>query len=289
MKVAAALADDWLAVCERMVERLLTANEIDDIRSDCLADDVLIDVPLMQHWSEDECRTFFESGGICAPPRLLRSVAALLAEADATPLTEALNGVTLEDLMRRFCSRGGGGGRRALQKLLKRRGVGSVGDRQRVANALARAWREGRVAPAAPSLTPLKPPAELWRQCVAAIGQLRSLSSSELATLLGGTLAAETATELAAVHGSDEEAARALRSDRLGDILEELGWQFESASLAGGLCCKPRLGQGLALWTNSMCERGTEVAVYDYADAAERELGMTAWVLYPGGGAEPAR
>ena len=32
------------------------------------------------------------------------------------------------------------------------------------------------------------------------------------------------------------------------------------------------------------CERGTEVAVYDYADAAERCLGMTAYVLHPGCG-----
>ena len=30
-----------------------------------------------------------------------------------------------------------------------------------------------------------------------------------------------------------------------------------------------------------MCERGTEVAVFDYADAGERHLGITAFVLYP--------
>jgi hypothetical protein len=31
-----------------------------------------------------------------------------------------------------------------------------------------------------------------------------------------------------------------------------------------------------------MCERGTEVAVYDYADFGERCLGLTSYVLYPG-------
>ena len=32
---------------------------------------------------------------------------------------------------------------------------------------------------------------------------------------------------------------------------------------------------------HQMCERGTEVAVFDYADAGERYLGITAYVLYP--------
>ena len=29
-----------------------------------------------------------------------------------------------------------------------------------------------------------------------------------------------------------------------------------------------------------MCERGTEVAMYDYADFAERILGVSAWIIF---------
>eukprot|EP00966_Prymnesium_polylepis_P031351 729275-Prymnesium_polylepis.2 len=37
----------------------------------------------------------------------------------------------------------------------------------------------------------------------------------------------------------------------------------------------------VAFYTNQLCERGTEVALFDYADLGERLLGFTAWVLYP--------
>ena len=39
----------------------------------------------------------------------------------------------------------------------------------------------------------------------------------------------------------------------------------------------------IAFWSDQMCERGTEVALYDYADAAERCLGVSAFVLYDEG------
>ena len=36
----------------------------------------------------------------------------------------------------------------------------------------------------------------------------------------------------------------------------------------------------VAFWSDQMCERGTEVALFDYADAAERHLGASAFILY---------
>ena len=36
----------------------------------------------------------------------------------------------------------------------------------------------------------------------------------------------------------------------------------------------------VAFWSDQICERGTEVALYDYADYAEQYLGIRAHVLY---------
>lgn len=38
--------------------------------------------------------------------------------------------------------------------------------------------------------------------------------------------------------------------------------------------------QRIAFWSGHLCERGTDTALYDYADCAETELGMHAYVLY---------
>ena len=74
-------------------------------------------------------------------------------------------------------------------------------------------------------------------------------------------------------------------------MLEGLGWAYERVRLLkqgcgiggdGGVASsRPRLGQPIAFWTNQMGERGTEVALYDYADFAERCLGMSSWVVHP--------
>ena len=36
----------------------------------------------------------------------------------------------------------------------------------------------------------------------------------------------------------------------------------------------------VAFWSKQMCEQGTEVALFDYADYAEKLLGWRAWILY---------
>ncbi len=294
--------------------------ELEEIQSELLADDVAIPADAAGDWSDEEARVFFESGGRRRPvARRLRTLEALLAEADMPDLAQErapLRGETLGGLVRRFATDCPADGRRALLRRLKRCGMSALGERQRVANALTKAWREGRVAPpVALPPAPLEPPVVLWQQCVAAIGSLRALPPGEIEQRLGCvSLAAEVAEFMStaangAASAADAEAARRMPPELLGEVLEALGWSLDATSLliegcglalpraagggangaaggpesaGGGL--RPRLGQPIAFWTNSMCERGTEVAVYDYADCAERHLGATAWVLYPRGG-----
>ena len=46
----------------------LSLSEIEDIRDECLADDLDIDFERMSLWSADEARVYFESGGEVEPP-----------------------------------------------------------------------------------------------------------------------------------------------------------------------------------------------------------------------------
>ena len=41
---------------------------LQEIRAECYADDVQIDLEAMQGWNEDEVRAYFDSGGVVAPP-----------------------------------------------------------------------------------------------------------------------------------------------------------------------------------------------------------------------------
>ena len=38
--------------------------------------------------------------------------------------------------------------------------------------------------------------------------------------------------------------------------------------------------QRILFWTPQLCERGTEVAIFDYADGCEAFLGLEAWIAY---------
>ena len=46
----------------------LTLAEIEDIRDECLADDIDIDIDTMQHWDAARVTAFFENGGVEPPP-----------------------------------------------------------------------------------------------------------------------------------------------------------------------------------------------------------------------------
>ena len=60
---------------------MLTLAAIEDVQAECMADDITIDYERMRHWSQDDCRSFFESGGTLAPT----------ASADATASTNWLS------------------------------------------------------------------------------------------------------------------------------------------------------------------------------------------------------
>ena len=367
----------------------LSADKLHELQSEALADDVPLDLAVMQHWTEAEARSFFESGGTsCPPPRQLNCMAKLLEEAGASHLIEKLKDEDICSFAYRYCSAVDViEGRSALMRRLKRCGVSAVNDRQRIINAFTRSWREGRIPlPSSSRLEPLDPPITLWERCIAAIGVLRQALAARIDSVNGsfGTvelinnghssleIAQEIAQEIATAlddlpsMADDLTIARRLSlSPRLlADALEAMGWHLDEVSLllegcgllahskassakatihsakaaihgdgdggnggsdggdavdvggvggggtggsrgsgtgsccGGGRCCggasgasggggdgcprRPRLGQRVAFWTYSMCERGTEVAVYDYADFGERCLGLTSYVLYPG-------
>jgi hypothetical protein len=365
----------------------LSVDKLHELQSEALADDVPLDLAVMQHWTEAEARSFFESGGTsCPPPRLLHGMAMLLEEAGASHLFEKLQDEDLSSFAYRYCSAVDVmEGRSALMRRLKRCGVSAVTDRQRIINAFMRSWREGRIPmPSSSRLEPLDPPITLWERCITAIGVLRQAlaARSYSVELINGHSSEEIALEIATAlddlpsMADDLTIAQRLSlSPRLlADALEAMGWHLDEVSLllegcgllahskdtsakaaircakatihsakaaihgdrdggnggggdaggdagggsgvggvggvggggnggsgscgGGGRCCgggggasggggdgcprRPRLGQRVAFWTYSMCERGTEVAVYDYADFGERCLGLTSYVLYPG-------
>ena len=284
-------------LCARRSVMVLTHAMLDDIRAECMADDIDIDLKRMQDWTEAEACTFFDSGGMVAPPpKQLRSVAAVMADAGVEPLDAQLEHERMADWLVRL--------RRSRHDLLRRLkvcGMSSLSHRQAVVNALAKAWREGRVppdatmatgAPAEPSASALPPPVELWREAVAVIAEIRAWSAEELAARLSSDDLRATCLAVLARAGAALSAAQLMRmwsTDSLGDLLEARGWSLDRVRLMLDGCglservARPRLGQPLAFWSNQMGERGTEVAMYDYADFAERCLGLTSWIVHPRG------
>ena len=47
--------------------KLLSTDRIVVLQSECFADDVALDFMMLRHFSEDECRQYFESGGKTRP------------------------------------------------------------------------------------------------------------------------------------------------------------------------------------------------------------------------------
>ena len=278
----------------------LDYSTLDQLRSDCLADDIDIDLQEMQHWSEEEATRYFESGGVVKPPaRRLRDVASLLAETELEHLTSALGSESLADWVTRL-RLSSGGSRQELLRRLKVCGVPSLTERQAVVNALTRAWRDGRVAPPEPPSPPPPPPVQLWKAALSAMHELRQASAEELARRLpsGADLLSPRFAEMLADRCKYPSAAavvRALPADVVAETLEALGWPLHHVRLLTESCGlrsgkpQPRLGHALAFWTNQLGERGTEIALYDYADYAERMLGLTSWVFHPPPGQGGAR
>ena len=293
---------------------LLTHAELISIRDECMADDVDLDLELMQYWTAAEAERFFGSGGVIAPPpKQVRSIKMLLKEAQMEYLEKAVSHESLGDWLSRLLAPSGS--RHELLRRLKVCCISTLSERQAVVNALAKAWREARVpahvllqaesvaavaGAGAASSSPTKdeaglpPPIDLWREAVDTISQLRRLTPDELVLRLpNAELRASCDANTSNAHSSAAQCVRAWPAEALGDTLEGLGWPLAKVRLfleGTGLSARaerPRLGQAIGFWTNQMGERGTEVALYDYADACERCLGMTAWVLHPSYGGFP--
>lgn len=85
------------------------------------------------------------------------------------------------------------------------------------------------------------------------------------------------------LRGQGNEAARdalgAMDPDRVVPTLKALGMPPSLAQLVPDALAHTSVR--VAFYSNQMCERGTEVALFDYADFGEKLLGLTAWVLYP--------
>ncbi|KAL1518619.1 hypothetical protein AB1Y20_002907 [Prymnesium parvum] len=245
-----------------------------------LADDLPLDLPLMTRWTERQARAFFESGGSVIPvlPSACVSLASLLDEAALASFEALLS----RDSMETWCMRFHHAARACMLHRLRRLGVHALADRQAICNAFQRAWREGRLAGPTPQLTPLDTPAQLLEQAAAHVSHLRSLPAEEQRLKLGELHLQEDAALINSSRSS-VEVIRDLNGVRLGDAMEELGMSFDAVQLLlssrGMAASVPE--RKVAFWTNQMGERGTEVAIFDYADFGERLLGLSSYVLYP--------
>ena len=166
------------------------------------------------------------------------------------------------------------GSRPALLRELQRLGVTLLRERQLLANTIGRMVRDGRAIlpnlprpPRVPSPPPLD---EIERD---AASRLRSVS-------------APAAADDALVPTGD--GAGATTSELLDSISAE---HFESTLQGAGvpplharvlLNARGVRGLRIGFWSNQLCERGTETALFDYADYAERLLGCVAFILYDG-------
>ena len=274
------------------------------LRDELLADDLAVH-ECMSNWSEEQVVAYFESNGVRAPTTQLVDLRELLVHSGLSHLESPLRGQTVGGLLDRFLE-----GRQVLLRHLLRRGLVQPADRQSLTNALAACWREGRLAPPPPP-GPLPPPAHVLRSAVAAIGDLRRGEGRWASSEAGWPAEAEPGTKAAEVEASpasgdaalrarlvlsglaahldllcseasDEDATERLLSadpTALRGALEGAGMPLEHARL---LLHAPRRGEELkiAFYSNQLGERGTEVALFDYADAAERRLGATSFVLY---------
>ena len=242
-----------------------TPETLDEMRSNCLADDIDIPWPDAQHWSEAEAVRYFESGGMIVPiARQVRDVPAVLAECKLKMHSFLLADEQVHDWLARLRV-----SRQHLLRRLKVCGVSALSDRQAIVNALAKAWREARV-PLAATLPPpprssqmvpaLPPPVELWRQALLAICKLRKSTTEELRAKLpvgligdgaGGSSKGGSGNALDLLSSyelRDEAIARAWSADFFGDVLESLGWPLEcvcllkeGCGLSEGACITPAL------------------------------------------------
>lgn len=171
--------------------------------------------------------------------------------------------------------------RPAFLRLLQRVGLDSLPQRQALANAIGRAQRESRLP--APS-RPITPPSleELERE---AAMRLRASSDPLLAGIDGSERGALDDAKLLAALPRACDLRRVLetagmRPSYVSKLLAAMSRRatLESSTAAVKAAATP--GLRIGFYSNQLCERGTEVALFDYADFAERLLECVAFILY---------
>ena len=208
---------------------LCDADQLADLQDEYLADDLDLDLDLMTQWTEAQARSFFESGGATVPtlPPVYADLPALLREAHLDALEAIVSRDSLDLWLERFHHPDG---RSAVLHRLKRLGVSKVGERQAIFNTFQRAWREGRLRPPAPQLSPLDSPTELLRQAAAHVTGLRAIPPDERLQRLEELGLDEEAVELVAGAASSVEVVKQLSAPQLGHAMESLGMSLASGA-----------------------------------------------------------
>ena len=194
---------------------------------------------------------------------------------------------------RTFLERYTVGGEEALLGRLAALGIASLPERRAAVHALATEWTSGRLADNAPTSAsaPLPTPTSVLGELEAKLALAATAESSErLASLeparrcdaleaLGlpwshARLLSSCLPELLRRRAS----VAAARSSPSSPSVPSSPSSSSSSSSPSGQ--QPIGEHRIAFWSDQMCERGTEVALFDYADGAERILGASAYVLY---------
>ena len=165
--------------------------------------------------------------------------------------------------------------RPAFIRLIQRLGVAQLGERQRAANALAKALREARLEqqPCASLGIQAPPAAEVLQRALQMFREAAAAGNIRATALLQGCSRCDDDGALRAHLLATAPAASLIAA------LEGFGMVPAHAKLVPDAIAHATLH--VAFWSNQLCERGTEVALFDYADFGERLLGFTSFVLYP--------
>ena len=171
-----------------------------------------------------------------------------------------------------------GDARPAFLKQLQQLGVAKLSERQGIANVLAKLKREARL-PEASAQQAAVTQERLARERLAKLWA-RPEPPPPIAEMERD--AAERLRSIPAYADSsaldDTALIRSIPADeRLAALIDAGVPEAHAALLLDAL---PVRGLRVGFYSNQLCERGTETALFDYADYAERLLGVQSYILY---------
>ena len=167
-----------------------------------------------------------------------------------------------------------------LRRLQRRHKIARLSDRQKIANALCREAKAGTLPSPPSSSLPLDVPSVKAAAGAALIElQRRARDDGDALLRSAGLSDAEMANFLGSEDLSGDSLLAALSPATVYSVLEAT----DAVPPAHARLLRDALelgGPRIAFWSQSMTERGTEVALFDYADYTESLLGGTSHVLY---------